>query len=138
MECAVSKLKNGKAVGSDEIAGEMVKHGGQAMIDWLWDPELLKEVWKTKQVPQEWKNAILIPIHKKKCRKVCDNYRGIALLSIQGKVLSLILHEKLQAIIDPQLLESQRGFRKGRGTTDQIWVTRQIIERVVEYHIFAS
>ena len=135
VECAVSKLKNGKAVGSDEIAGEMVKNGGQAMIDWLW--ELLKEVWKTKQVPQEWKNAILIPIHKKKCRKVCDNYRGIALLSIPGKVLSLILHEKLQAIIDPQLLESQCGFRKGRGTTDQIWVTRQIIERAVEYETAA-
>ena len=47
VECAVSKLKNGK-VGSDEIAVEMVKNGGQAMIDWLW--ELLREVWKMLQV----------------------------------------------------------------------------------------
>ena len=66
---------------------------------------------------------------------MCDNYRGIAffLLSVPGKVLSLILLERLQAIIDPQLLESQCGFWKGRGTTDQIWLTRQIIERAVEF-----
>ena len=88
-------------------------------------------------VSQKQKNAILISIHKRKCRKVCDNYRGMALPSIPGKVLSLILHEKLQAIIDPQLLESQCGFQKGCGTTDQIWVMRQIIERAVEYNAAA-
>ena len=132
---AMSKLKNGKAAGSDEIVAELVKNGGEAMVDWLW--ELLREVWRTKQIPQEWKNAILIPLHKKKDRKVCDNYRGIALLSVPGKVLSLILLERLENIIDPQLLESQCGFRQGRGTIDQIWLTRQIIERAVEYETAA-
>ena len=88
------------------------------MIDWLW--ELLREVWRTKQVPQEWKNAILTLLHKKQSRKVCDNYHDIVLLSVPGKILSLILLDRLQAIIEPQLLESQCGFRKGRGTTDQI------------------
>ena len=124
------KLKNGKAVGSDEIAAEVVKSGGQTMIDWLW--ELLKEVWKTEQVPQEWKNATLIPLYKKD-QKVCSKYRGIALLSIPGKVLTSLLQERLQAIIDPQHLESQCGFQKGRGKTDQIWLTRQIVERAAEY-----
>ena len=131
VEVAVRKLKNGKAPGSDEIVAELVKNGGQVMVDWLW--ELLREVWRTKGVPQEWKNAILIPLHKKRSRKDCNNYRGIALLSVPGKVLSLILHSRLQDIIEPQLLEAQCGFRKGRGTTDQIWVTRQIIERAAEY-----
>ena len=64
---------------------------------------------------------------------MCDNYRGIALLSIPEKVLSLIFLEQLHAIIDPQLLESQCGSRKGRRTTDQIWLTRQIAERAAEY-----
>ena len=73
-------------------------------------------------------NAILIPLHKKKDRKVCDNYRGIASLSVPRKVLSLILLERLENIIDPQLLESQCGFPQGRGTTDQIWLTWQIVE----------
>ena len=132
VEVAVRKLKNGKAPGSDEIVAELVKNGGQVMVDWLW--ELLREVWRTKRVPQDWKNAILIPLHKKQSRKDCNNYRGIALLSVPGKVLSLVLHNRLQAVIEPQLLEAQCGFRKGRGTTDQIWVTRQIIERAAEYN----
>ena len=62
-----------------------------------------------------------------------DNYRGISLLSVPGKVLSLVLLNRLETIIDPQLKESQCGFRKGRGTVNQIWVARQIIERATEY-----
>ena len=83
---AVNKLKNSKAAGSDGTAAELLSSRGQAMIDCLW--ELLKQVWKTKQVPQGWKNAISVPLHKKKDRKVCDNYRGSVLLSIPGKVFS--------------------------------------------------
>ena len=110
-----------------------MKSGGSAVIDWL--TELLQEVWRTRQVPQEWKDATLVPLHKKKDNKICDNYRGVALLSVPGKVLALILLERLQTIIEPQLLEAQCGFRKGRGTVDQIWVVRQIVERAKEYHI---
>ena len=51
-----------------------------------------------------------------------------------GKVLTLILLEKLQTIIEPQLMEAQCGFREGRGKVDQIWVTRQVVERAAEYH----
>ena len=83
VERAVSKLEKGE-FRSDEIAGEIGKNEGQAMIDWLW--ELLREVWKMLQVSQKWKNAILIPIYQRKCRKLCDSYRRIALLSIPGKV----------------------------------------------------
>ena len=131
VEQAVKKLQNGKAAGEDEIVAEMLKSGGEVMIDWLL--EILQEVWRTKQLPSEWKKSILVPVHKKKDRKVCDNYRGISLLSIPGKVLSLVLLDRLETIIDPQLMEAQCGFRKGRGTIDQIWATRQIIERATEY-----
>ena len=51
-----------------------------------------------------------------------------------GKVLVLILLERLQTIIEPQLLEAQCGFRKGHGTVDQIWVVRQVVERAKKYH----
>ena len=130
VEQAVKKLQNGKAAGEDEIVAEMLKSGGEVMIDWLL--EILQEVWRTKQLPSEWKKSILVPVHKKD-RKVCDNYRGISLLSIPGKVLSLVLLDRLETIIDPQLMEAQCGFRKRRGTIDQIWATRQIIERATEY-----
>ena len=128
---AVRRLRNGKAAGEDRIVAELLKNGGEAVIDWLM--ELMQEVWRTRQVPQEWRNATLIPLFKKKDRKHCDNYRGISLLSVPGKVLALILLERLQAIIDPQLMEAQCGFRKGRGTVDQIWVMRQVVEKATEY-----
>ena len=63
-------------------------------------------------------------VHKKKDRKVCDNYRVISLLSVPKKVLSLVLLDRLVTIIDPQLMEGQCGFQKGRGTVNQIWATR--------------
>ena len=59
--------------------------------------------------------------------------QGISLLSEPGKVLTLILLERLQAIIEPQLMETQCGFRNGRGTVDQIWVVRQVVEGTTEY-----
>ena len=66
-------------------------------------------------------------------RKIEKSYRGISLLSIPGKVLTLVLLERIQIVIEPQLSEAQCGFRKGRGTVDQIWVTRQAMEKAVEY-----
>ena len=75
-----------------------------------------------------------MPLHEKKDKKICDNYRGVALISVPGKALALILLERLQTIIEPQLLEAQCGFPKGRGTVDQISVVRQVVERAKEYH----
>ena len=75
------------------------------MTDWLW--ELLSDVWRTKQVPQELKNAILIPLHKKQSRKVCENFVVLLCSEFHGKVLSLILLNRLQAIMEPQLPKSQ-------------------------------
>ena len=132
VENAVMRLRNGKAAGENRIQAELLKSGGSAVIDWL--TELLQEIWRTRQVPQEWKDATLVPLHKKKNKKICDNYRGVALLNVPSKVLALILLERLQAIIEPQLLEAQCGFRKGHGTVDQIWVARQVVERATEYH----
>ena len=130
VEKAMTKLKNGKASGNDSIAVELLKNGEEAMVDWV--TELVQEVWRTRQVPQEWKDAMLVPLFKKD-RKIYDNYRGISLLSVPGKLLALILLDRLQAIIDPQLMEAQCGFRKGHGTVDQFWVVRQVLETATEY-----
>ena len=68
----MSKLRNRKSAGEDRIVAELLKNGREAMIDWLW--QLLQTVRRTRQVPSEWKSATLVPLHKKKDRKVCDNY----------------------------------------------------------------
>ena len=131
VERAVKKLQNGKAAGDDRIVVELVESGGEAVIDWL--VELIQGVWKTRQVLQEWRNATFVPLHKKKDQKEYKNYRGISLLSIPGKVLTLALLERMQIVIEPQLSEAQCGFRKGQGTVDQLWLTRQVMEKAVEY-----
>ena len=72
IEKAVGKLRNGKSAGNDRIVAELLKNGGEAMIDWLW--ELLQMVWWTKQESTEWKRATLVSLHRKKDKKACDNY----------------------------------------------------------------
>ena len=111
----MTQLRNGKAAGEDRIQAELLKSGGSAVIDWL--TERLQEVWRTRQVPQEWKDSTLVPLHKMK-DKICDNYRGVALLSVPGEVLALTLLERLQTIIEPQLLEAQCGF----GNDIVLWI----------------
>ena len=78
-EQAVRKLQNCKAAGEDGIVSELLKYVGEAMI--------LQEVWKMKQVLNEWKKAVLVLLHKQKDRKICDNYHSISLLSVLGKEL---------------------------------------------------
>ena len=127
---ALQKLNLGKAAGSDGISAELLRGGGSVVVDWLL--ELMEEVWRTGVVPQDWKDAELVPLYKKGDRMKCDNYRGVSLLSVPEKVLSLILLERLKKIIEPQLQEA--GFREGRGTTDQIWAVRQLVEKSLEHH----
>ena len=130
---AIRGLRNGKAAGGDEIAAEWLKYGPPELEEWL--TKLLQQVWRTGVVPQAWRDAIVIPLFKKKDRRVCDNYRGISLLSVVGKILTSILLKRLAPLVDGQLLECQCGFRKGRGTTDQIWMMSQLAEKAREYNI---
>ena len=66
---------------------------------------------------------------------MCDNYRPISLLSVAGKVLVMILEKRMREIIEPQLAEGQCGFRRDRGTVDQIFVTRMISEMAVQHRV---
>ncbi len=82
----------------------------------------------------DWKNAEIIPIPKKGDLQKCDNWRGISLLDVVGKVLARIIQEQLQVIAERILPESQCGFRKGRGCCDMIFVARQLLEKSREHH----
>ena len=80
-----------------------------------------------------WRDAILVPIPKKGDLTNCDNWRGICLLDIIGKVVARILQERLQNLAMEELSESQCGFRKGRSCADMIFVVRQLIEKSWEH-----
>ena len=90
---------------------------------------ICQQIWKTQQWPQDWKRSIFIPIPKKGNAKECPNYRTIALISHANKVMLKILQARLQQYMNHELPDVQAGFRKGRGTRDQIANIRWIIKK---------
>ena len=95
--------------------------------------------WKTQQWPQDWKRSVFIPIPKKGNAKECSNYQTIALISHASKVMLKILQASLQQYVNCELPDVQAGFRKGRGTRDQIANIRWIMEKAREFqkkHLF--
>ena len=92
-----------------------------------------REIWKTQQGPQDWKRSVFIPVHKKENAKECSNYRKIALISHPSKVMLKIIQARLQQYVNCELPDVQAGFRKGRGTGDQIANIRWIIENTREF-----
>ena len=89
---------------------------------------IYQQIWKTQQRPQDWKSCFhLIP--KKGNAKECSNYHTIALISHARKVMFKILQARLQQYVNQEFPDVQAGFRKGRGTTDQIANIHWIIEK---------
>ena len=80
---------------------------------------LCQQIWKTQQWLQDWKRSVLIPIPKKGNAKECSNHT-IALISHASKVMLKILQPRLQPYVNCEIPDVQAGFRKGRGTRDQI------------------
>ena len=75
-----------------------------------------------------------IPIPKKGNAKECSNYCKIVLISHTSKVMLKILQARLQQYVNRELPDIQAGFRKGRGTRDQITNIHWIIEKAREFH----
>ena len=94
---------------------------------------ICQQIWKTLQWLQDWKRSVFIPIPKKGNAKECSNYCTIALISHGSKVVLKILQVRLQQYMNQELPDVQVGFRKGRGTRDQIANIHWIIEKAIEF-----
>ncbi|BHF85165.1 hypothetical protein SprV_1002832600 [Sparganum proliferum] len=137
---AVQQLSSGKAPGSDAIPAEVYKHGGPQLMDHL--TVLFQEMWRQGEVPQDFKDATIVHLYKRKGnRQVCGNHRGISLLKIARKIFARILLNRLNNHLEQGLLpESQCGFRRHRGTTDMIFAARQLQEKCQEMrtHLYST
>ena len=91
------------------------------------------QIWKTQQWPEDWKRSVFTPILKKGNAKECSNYHKIVLISHTSKVMLKILQARLQQYMNQELQDVQDGFRKGRGTRDQIANIHQIIEKASDF-----
>ena len=100
---------------------------------WKCCTQYASKIWKTQQWPQDWKRSVFIPIPKKGNAQECSNYLTIALISHASKVMLKILQARLQQYVNCGLQDVQTGFRKGRGTRDQIANIRWIIEKAREF-----
>ena len=121
---AIHHLSSGKVPGSGAIPAEIYKAGGHPKVEEL--TQLFHYIWRKEYIPQEFKDASIIHLHKRKGNaQVCDNHRGI---SIAGKILAKILLNRLNEHLDQAglLSESQCGFRKDRGTIDMIFIARSL------------
>ena len=82
---------------------------------------------------QDWKRSVFIPIPKKGNAKECSNYRTTALISHASQVMLKILHARIQQYVNSELPDVQAGFRKGRGTRDQIANIWCIVEKARDF-----
>ena len=93
---------------------------------------MCQQIWKTQQWPQDWKRSVFIPVSKKGNAKECSNYGIIALISHTSKAILRILQARLQQYVNRERPDVQAGFRKGRGTRDQIanicWIMKKARE----------
>ncbi|CAH8612386.1 unnamed protein product [Schistosoma rodhaini] len=128
---AIRQVKSGKAAGPDNIPAEALKANVTATAKIL--HILFSKIWDEEQVPTNWKKGLLIKIPKKGDLSKCDNYRGITLLSIPGKVNRVLLN-RMKDSVDAQLRDQQAGFRKDRSCTDQIATLRIIVEQSIEWN----
>ena len=99
----------------------------------LKDDALCQQIWETQQWPQDWKKSVFIPTPKKGSAKECSNYHTIAFISHASKVMLKILQARLQQHVNHELPDVPAGFRKGRGTRDQIANIHWIIKRAREF-----
>ena len=115
LECevkwALKSITTQKASGSDRIQVEVfqiLKDDAMKMLH-----SICQQVWKTQQLPQDWKRSVFIPIPKKGNAKEYSNYNTVALISKVSKVMFKILQARLQQYVNHELLDVQAGFRKG-------------------------
>ena len=107
-----------KASGGDGIPLELFQILKDDAVKML--QSICQQIWKTQQWPQHQKRSVFIPIPKKDNAKECSNYCTTVLISHASKVMLKILQARLQQYMNYELPDVQAGFRKGRGTRDQI------------------
>jgi hypothetical protein len=96
--------------------------------------KLIKLIWNKEELPHQWKESTVVPLHKKGDKTDRRDYRGISLLSTSYRILSNILLARLTPYADEIIWDHHCGFRRYRATTDQIFNIRQILGKKWEYN----
>ena len=114
----IRNLKTNKAAGTDGIRPELIKYVGNKLQNRMY--ELVRQIWEEERIPEEWKETIIVPIHKIGDRDRCENCRGIALGNAAYKILSNIILGKIKPYIEKVMGEYPNVLRDGRSVIDII------------------
>jgi hypothetical protein len=126
VEVAIRKMKRYKAPGSDQIPAQLIQAGAEILHSEI--HKLILLIWNKEELSHQWKESIVVPIHKKGDWTDCSNYRSSSLLSTSYKILSNIILSRLLPFADKIIGDHQGGFRRNRSTI------RQILEKKWEYN----
>ena len=129
----IKELKRGKACGFDGIVNEIVKFGGELMEESVW--RLCQAMFVFERIPRDWARGIIFPIYKEGDDRVPENYRGITLLSVVGKIYAAVITKRVSTWCEDSkcLSEEQAGFRPGRSPLDHIFTLSEccIIAKII-------
>ena len=117
VDLAIEKLKSHKSPGIDQIPAELIKEGGRKIRYQI--HKLIVSVWNKEELPEEWKESIIVPIHKKGDKTDCNNYRGISYFRTTYKILSNILLSRLNPYAEEIIL---RIINVGSDATGQLLI----------------
>lgn len=125
---AIKRQQNKRAVGIDNIPGEILKYGGDKLHEVVW--KMFLQMWDDERVPSDFRVSRICSLYKNKGdRSDCNSYRGISLLSTPGKIFARVLLNRLIKLSENILPETQFGFRPNRGTCEAIFSVRQLQEK---------
>jgi hypothetical protein len=123
-------MKNGRAAGPGDIHIELIKSGGQKLLEII--TILLDKIINGEKVPEEWKVVIVTSIHKKGDKRKYEKYRGISVTSTFSRIYGLILAKLVELEHKNMEKEEQAGFREGRSCIDKLFCITQMIEKKKE------
>ena len=128
---AITQLKSGKSGGEDLLINELFTHGREVLLPYV--TSLFNYIFRSGVFPEPWTEGLLVPLHKKGSLFSPDNYRGITLLSVLGKLFTRVINNRLENWAEEYgiYIEAQNGFRKGRGTVDSIYILNEIISSFI-------
>ena len=112
------------------IPGELLKHGGDCIIDQL--HHICNDIWMKATIPDDWTKSIILTMPKKGDITKCENYRTISLINHSSKILLEIIRIRMKPYVEAILEEEQAGFRPGRSTVEQVFALKMLIQHRIE------
>jgi hypothetical protein len=126
-EIAFAKLKNYKSPGNDLIPAQLIQAGDETLMSMIHN--VINSIWNKEDLPGQWTESVIVPVHKKGDKTDCNNYRGISLLSTSYEILSNVVLSRLSSYMLKVIGDHQCGFNCNRSTTDQIFCIHRVLEK---------